>query len=88
MDFNEALDCLEHDVAVEARVTVLIDCVELVLGGAEGVGYSDNDRSDLRASILRDLAGRWTEGRREEGEALADRPPSPEERRRGFYAVP
>jgi hypothetical protein len=88
MGINEAFDWLEQDVAVDARVTVLIDYVELVLGGAEGVRYSDNDRSALRASILRDLAGRWTEGRREEGEPLADRPPSPEERRRGFYAVP
>jgi hypothetical protein len=88
VDFNEALDCLEHDVAVEARVTVLIDYVELVLGGGEGLTYSENDRSDLRASMLRDLADRWIAGRRREGDVLADRPPSPEGRRRGFYAVP
>jgi hypothetical protein len=88
MDMNEALGWLEDDVAVDARVKVLIEYVELVLGGAEGLTYSDNDRRDLRASILRDLVDHWAQGRREEGKALADRPPSPEERRRGFYPVP
>ena len=88
MELNQALGWLEDDIAVDARIKVLIDYVELVLGGGEGLTYSGNDRSDLRASMLRDLADRWIAGRRGEGDALADRPPSPERRRRGFYAVP
>jgi hypothetical protein len=88
MDVNEALDWLQHDVAVDTRVTVLIDYAELVLGGAEGLGYSDNDRIYLRASILRVLAGTWTEWPQEEGEGPQPGPPSPEERRRAFYTVP
>jgi hypothetical protein len=88
MELNQALGWLEDDVAVDARIKVLVDYVELVLGGGEGLTYSENDRSDLRASMLRDLAAHWIAGRRGEADALADRPPSPEERRRGFYAVP
>jgi hypothetical protein len=70
VDNDEALDKLEHDGAVDARVAVLIEYVELLLGGAEGLSYSDDDRSDLRAAILQLLAVRWTQGRQEEDDRL------------------
>jgi hypothetical protein len=70
MEINEALNQLSHDRAVDARLVVLIEYVELVLGGAEGLSYSEGDRDDLRRKILQLLAVRWTQGRQEEDERL------------------
>jgi hypothetical protein len=51
---------------VDARLAVLADYVELVLGGAEGLSYSEAERDGLRMSILDLLAVRWAQGRQEE----------------------
>ena len=37
MDTNEALNKLSQDAGVDARLVVLVDHVELLLGGAEGI---------------------------------------------------
>ena len=63
MDKREALDNLSHDAGVDARLVVLVDYVELLLGGAEGTSYSDSERDGLRTSILQLLALRWAQGR-------------------------
>jgi hypothetical protein len=70
MDTNEALNKLGHDADVDARLAVLIDHVELLLGGAEGLSFSAAERDSLRTSILQLLAGRWTQGRQEEDDRL------------------
>lgn len=70
MDTNEALNKLSHDGNVDARLVVLIDYVELLLGGAEGLSYSATERDGLRTSILQLLAVRWAQGRQEEDDRL------------------
>jgi hypothetical protein len=70
VDINKALNKLSHDVDVDARVVVLIDLVEFRLGGAEGLGYSDSDRGDLRMAIFRLLAVRWAQRHQEEDDRL------------------
>jgi hypothetical protein len=66
VDNTEALNRLSHDGDVDARLVVLADYVELVLGGAEGLSYSEAERDGLRMSILDLLAVRWAQGRQEE----------------------
>ena len=53
MNIKEALNMLQHDVEVDTRTAALVHGVELLLGGAEGLGYSDDDRSDLRSKPAR-----------------------------------
>ena len=40
MNIKEALNMLQHDVEVDTRTAALVHGVELLLGGAEGLGYS------------------------------------------------
>jgi hypothetical protein len=70
VDSNEALNHLSCDGDVDARVAVLVEYAELVLGGAEGLRYSSADWDGLRTSILQLLADRWAQGRQEEGDGL------------------
>jgi len=64
VDSNEALNHLSCDGDVDARVAVLVEYAELVLGGAEGLRYSSADWDGLRTSILQLLADRWAQDAR------------------------
>jgi len=77
VNIKEALNMLHHDVDVDTRMVALVDCVELLLGGAEGLGYSDDDRSDLRTTILQLLGVRWIQARQEADDRLLEAAESP-----------
>ena len=67
MDMNEALNKLSHDAGVDARLVVLIDYVEILLGGAEGLSYSATERDGLRTSSCLLSAGHKDARRRTTG---------------------
>jgi hypothetical protein len=71
VNLKEVLNRLQHDVDVDARLLLLLDYVELVLGGAGGLSYSDSDRDSLRTAIVQLLAVRWVQGRQEEDDRFA-----------------
>ena len=77
MNIKEALNMLQHDVEVDTRTAALVHGVELLLGGAEGLGYSDDDRSDLRTTILQLLGVRWVQARQEADDRLLEAAESP-----------
>jgi hypothetical protein len=72
VDIDEALNKLRGEAGVDAGLVVLINYAELLLGGAEGFSYADNERDSLRTAILQLLAVRWIQGRREEDERLGE----------------
>jgi hypothetical protein len=77
VNIKEALNMLQHDVEVDTRTAALVHGVELLLGGAEGLGYSDDDRSDLRTTILQLLGVRWVQARQEADDRLLEAAESP-----------